>query len=82
MIVNPVRSHLAVSMVMVDDYPHPRCYEPQAVILPLTIKVDGVTPRGGLCWFNCVEVCKATIGMKSFFTFTRYQLFKRLRRMS
>ena len=58
-VVNPVRSHLHIQMELVSDYPHPRMYDPQAVLLPVTVIADGVTSRGGVCWFNCVEVCKA-----------------------
>jgi hypothetical protein len=32
--------------------------------------------RGGFCWFNCVEVVKAHIGVKSFWTWTPWQLYK------
>jgi hypothetical protein len=82
LILNPVRSHLSVSMELVSDYPHPREYEPQAVILPITVIADGVTPRGGLCWFNCVEVCKSIMGIKAFTVFTPFQLYKHIRSLS
>ena len=80
-IINPVRSHLSVSMDCVETHPHPRSLDPLAVVLPVTVVVDGFTSRGGLCWFNCVEACKAIMGIKSFFTFTPYQLYKYLRRV-
>lgn len=35
--------------------------------------------RGGFCWFNCVEVVKAHLGIKSFWTWTPYQLYKYMR---
>jgi hypothetical protein len=81
-IVNPVRSHLSVTVALVSDYPHPREYEPNGVILPVTVIADGVTPRGGLCWFNCVEVCKSLMGIDSFWTFTPYQLYKYIRSLA
>lgn len=34
--------------------------------------------RGLPCWFNCTEQVKALIGVRSFWTFTPYQLYKGL----
>jgi hypothetical protein len=81
-IINPVRSHLALQFATVEDYPHPRAYDPHAVILPVTVIADGKTERGGLCWFNCVEASKAIMGIKRFWVFTPFQLYKHLRGLS
>jgi hypothetical protein len=81
-IINPVRSHLALQFATVEDYPHPRAYDPHAVVLPVTVIADGKTQRGGLCWFSCVEVCKSVMGIKSFWTLTPWQLYNHLRRLS
>jgi hypothetical protein len=81
-IVNPVRSHLALQFATVEDYPHPRAYDQRAVILPVTVIADGKTARGGLCWFNCVEASKAIMGIKRFWVFTPFQLYKHLRGLS
>lgn len=38
----------------------------------------GVEPRGTLNWFTCVEMIKALIGVKSFWTITPKQLYRGL----
>ena len=79
-IIDPLRSHTQVKMVLVDDYPHPRCYTGEdAVIVPVKSTIDAKTNRWTLCMFNCVEVVKSLIGIRSFWTFTPYQLFKLLK---
>lgn len=48
-----------------------------ATLLPIQTNIKQAF-RGGLCWFNCVEAVKSHIGLKSFFTFTPFQLYGRL----
>ena len=60
------------------DYPHIRCLAPDSVILSVKAIIDPDKYRYTLCLFNCVEMCKAVLGIKSFWVFTPYQLYKRL----
>lgn len=79
-IINPLFSHTRLETVLVDDYPHPRCYTGEnAVIVPVKAIVDIEQQRWTLCVFNCVEVVKSFLGIKSFWTLTPYQLYKRLK---
>lgn len=41
--------------------------------------IDREKHRGTICHFNCVEVVKSLIGMDSFFTFTPYQLYRKIK---
>jgi len=45
-------------------------------ILQFSSKININFYRGGLNWFNCVEVVKSHMGIKSLTTFTPYQLYK------
>ena len=60
------------------DYPHIRCLEPNGVILSIRAIIDPNKYRYTLCVFNCVEVVKSVLGIKSFWCWTPYQLYKRL----
>ena len=60
------------------DYPHIRCLEPDSVILSIKAIIDPNNYRHTLCVFNCVEVCKSVLGIRSFWCWTPYQLYKRL----
>lgn len=83
MVVNPLRSHTHVTLELVDNYPHPRLYSGEdAVIVPIRTKIDKMNNRHTLCVFNCVEVVKSLLGIKSFWTWTPYQLYKKLMRCS
>lgn len=79
-IINPLISYISVELVTIDEYPHPRCWaESDAVILPVTAKIADQA-RWTFCVFNCVEVIKGLLGIKSFWTLTPWQLYKHLRR--
>ena len=41
--------------------------------------IDLRKDRGHICRINCVEIIKSFLGINSFFTFTPYQLYKRLK---
>lgn len=60
------------------DYPHIRCLEPDSVILSIKAIIDPENYRHTLCVFNCVEVCKSVLGIRSFWCWTPYQLYKEL----
>ena len=78
-VVNPLLSHVDVELVVVDDYPHPRTWAgPAAVILPVRAKIKGDAVRWSVCVFNCVEVIKGLLGIKSFWTWTPWQLYKHI----
>lgn len=74
-VVNYGESHLDVTYELVSDYETPADYAPDAVIVKWDQDIEQRL-RGGICHFNCVEVTKALLGIKSFFTFTPYQLYK------
>lgn len=60
------------------NYPHIRCLEPNSVILSVRAKIDTSTNRNVLCVFNCVEQVKSLLGIRDFWLWTPYQLYKRL----
>ncbi len=77
-IIDPTVSHLDINIKFVEDYPHPRQYAgDKAVIVPVRAYIDP-KPRWGLCFFTCTEVVKSLLGIKSFWTFTPFQLYKYL----
>lgn len=79
-IIDPLNSFTKVDMVLVDEYPHPRCFAGEdAVILPIRTTINTERNRWTPCVFNCVEVVKSLLGIKDFWVFTPYQLFNRLK---
>jgi hypothetical protein len=79
-IVNPLVNYLDISLALVDTYPHPRLYaEDNSIVIKVRSKINEQS-RFTLCVFNCVEVVKGLLGIKSFWTFTPNQLLNRLRR--
>ena len=52
--------------------------EKDVKIVHFKVETSEKVYRGGFCWFNCVEVVKAHIGIKSFWTWTPWQLYKLL----
>jgi hypothetical protein len=78
MIVDSKNCHLDVSMVSKLDYPHIRALEPDSVILSIKAIIRPENYRHTLCVFNCVEVCKSVLGIRSFWTWTPYQLYRYL----
>lgn len=76
-IAEPMRSHLDIDIVQLNDDNLNKlldCTEYVQVVVSYDLTKD----RGHFCRFNCVEVVKSLIGLKSFWTFTPYQLYKRL----
>lgn len=77
-IVESMFPYLKCSIEPVDHYPHPRVYAgASAIILPVKAHI-GAESRWTLCIFNCVEVVKALLGIKKFWIFTPYQLYRYL----
>jgi hypothetical protein len=60
------------------NYPHIRCLEPNSVILSIKAIINPDNYRHTLCIFNCVEQVKALLGIRAFWCWTPYQLYKRL----
>ena len=60
------------------DYPHIRMLDPDSVILSIKAIMHPDRNRHTLCIFNCVEVCKSVLGVRAFWCWTPYQLYKRL----
>lgn len=75
LIINPLFSH---TMILNCDNLE-QFARKDAKILYFTRIIEDKGYRGGLCWFNCVEECKAILGIKSFWAFTPEQLYKYLR---
>lgn len=76
-VVEPLFSHTSIDLI--------EATPENVAIMKLGCKVVTVITehelsfdRGGICRFNCVEVVKSLLGIKSFFTFTPYQLYRRL----
>ena len=76
-IAEPMRSHLDIDII-----PNNKLNIEQLTncnkFVKVIVKYDLTKDRGHLCRFNCVEVVKSLIGVYSFWTFTPYQLYKRL----
>ena len=80
-VINCMRSHIHVDLEPIDTYPHPRCYAGEdAVIIPVRAIIDTSRIRGTLGIFNCVEVVKGLLGIKEFWVWTPWQLYKYLMR--
>ena len=69
---------LSVRIEAKDNYPTVRDLYPDSVILSTKVIIKPNNYRYTLCVFNCVEVAKAVLGIKAFWCWTPYQLYKRL----
>ena len=67
-----------VTLLSKIDYPHIRCIEPNSIILSIRAIIHPESYRYTLCVFNCVELVKSVLGIKGFWCWTPYQLYKRL----
>ena len=77
-IVDSKSCYMDVRIESKRDYPTIRSLCPDSVILSIKAIIDPDAYRYTLCVFNCVEVCKSVLGIRSFWVFTPYQLYKRL----
>lgn len=76
--INPMSAYTEVTTYPVSEYPHIRnLIEDDAVVLPVR-SVIKQGERHTLCVINCVEVVKSLLGIRSFWTFTPWQLYKYL----
>ena len=77
-VIDGKNSVTQVNLLSKVDYPHIRCIEPDSVILSIRAIIDTSSYRHTLCVFNCVEQVKALLGIRAFWVWTPYQLYKRL----
>lgn len=71
-------NRMSVSTHLIEEYPDPlMLFDGNSTIIPVEIE-DKDRYRGTLCLFNCVEVCKAVLGIRKTFIFTPYQLYRYL----
>ena len=77
-VVDAKNSVTEVNLLSKIDYPHIRCLEPDSVILSIKAIIDPESYRYTFCVFNCVEVVKSLLGIRSFWVWTPFQLYKRL----
>ena len=77
-IVNSLNCHTDVHIESKLDYPDIRSLEPNSVILSIRAIITPENYRHTFCIFNCVEVCKSVLGIRSFWCWTPYQLYKEL----
>ena len=81
-VVDPLRPYLKISQELVSLYPHPRAFAgPDAIILPITAKIDRSGAVGTLSIFTCVDVVKGLIGIRAPLVFTPWQLYKYIKRV-
>jgi len=77
-VVDPARAYTLIDLYPVNDEIFAEltnCHE----YVKIVKVIDRESHRGTICHFNCVEVVKSLIGMASFFTFTPYQLYRKLK---
>lgn len=71
-------NRMDVSTYLIEDYPDPlMLFDTNSTIIPVEIQTKD-RYRGTLCLFNCVEVCKAVLGIRRSFIITPYQLYRYL----
>lgn len=79
--VDPRSAATDVTTHLVSEYPHIRCLiKPDDVVLKVKCVIKE-QERWTLCVINCVEVVKSLLGIRSFWTFTPWQLYKYIIKM-
>jgi hypothetical protein len=78
MLVDPIRSYTMIDLIPVSDESFEELTE-NVTFLTVVATIDLTKDRGHFCRFNCVEMIKALIGLKSFWTFTPKQLYRKLK---
>ncbi len=76
-VVEPMRSHIDIDVVPNNKENLAKMTNCNKLVRVI-VKYDLTKDRGHFCRFNCVEAVKSLLGMKSFLTFTPWQLYKRL----
>lgn len=76
--INPRCAATDITTHLVSDYPHIRMLvKPDDVVLHVKCVIKE-QERWTLCIINCVEVVKSLMGIRSFWTFTPWQLYRYL----
>ena len=78
-IIDPVKSHIKIDTATIDEYPTPRDYDNDAVVLPVNIMINKNRNIYGFGLFYCVTVVKALLGVKKRSIMTPFQLYKYLK---
>jgi hypothetical protein len=78
MVVDGKNSCTEVTLLSKIDYPHVRLIEPDSIVLSVNAVINPEQYRHTLCIFNCVELVKSLLGIRDFWCWTPYQLYKRL----
>lgn len=77
-VIEDTYNHLQVHPYLVEDYPNLRdLIGNEPTVVRTTRKIQDVQ-RGMFCIFNCVEVCKAVLGINKPTLFTPKQLYRYL----
>ena len=78
-IIDPRATHTAVTTVPFGDFPHIRTMTNDLdVVLKVRVNIKR-NERWTFCVINCVEIVKSLLGIRAFWIFTPYQLYKYLR---
>lgn len=75
--VNATRSHTDIDLLPVTSENFAELTKGYKFV-KVIVNIDVQKDRGHLCRFNCVEQVKSLIGLSEFWTWTPYQLYKRL----
>lgn len=76
-VIDPTRSHTSIDLVPATEEEYERLINGVTYVNIITT-IDTRLDRGGVCRINCVEIIKSFIGLKSFWTITPWQLYKRI----
>ncbi len=76
-VVNATRSHTDVDLLLINDDNFNKLTNVNKFVRVI-VSIDTKKDRGHLCRFNCVEQVKSLLGISEFWTWTPYQLYKRL----
>jgi len=78
-VVNATRSHTHIDLLPVNKENLAKLTKGCKFVKVIT-KIDALQDRGHFCRFNCVEQVKALLGISEFWTWTPYQLYRRLKK--
>ena len=76
-VINGTRSHTHVDLLPANDDNFNKLTNDYKFVKVIA-EIDVLKDRGHLCRFNCVEQVKSLLGLSEFWTWTPYQLYKRL----
>lgn len=77
-IVNSSNAYTSVTTELIDSYPHIRLLCPNAVILPVRTRINPSNYQWHVGINSCVDVCKGILGIRRFWIWTPYQLYRYL----